>query len=183
MNKNASKIRSAIAGIGQQQPELISGTVVSGSVDTVACTVSVLPLNSNLPVANVRLGSITGTDGGLITLPADGSHVVIGSIDGPGEWTLLKASTVTAVTIKTGGMVLQIDSSGIVLQNGATVLQAGAAQFKMNSPGESMYQLLHDLVSYIVALTVPTPSGVSGLPVNIADFTALLPRIATLLTA
>lgn len=182
MNKNTNNIKIAINRIVKQAPEIISGTMVSGSLDSAAGTISVQPTGNGMPITNVRLGSITGTDGGIVITPANGSVVVIGSIDGPGEWTLLKASDIASATIKTNNVLLQLDGNGITLQNGTLEFAAGASQFKINSPSESLHQLLHDLVGHIAALTVPTPAGPSSVPVNLADFLALLPRIDALLT-
>ena len=183
MNKTAIRIGDSIRNIAYKPNEIISGIVVAGSVDLTEYTMSVQPADDGAPIAGVNLNAITGSSDGVILVPADGSNVVVGCVDGPGEWVLLRASELVKVIVTIGAVTLNMDGSTIQLQNSDVVLQMTDSLFKLNTPGESFYNLLKDLINYIAALTVPTAAGTSGVPVNVASFNALLPRLDHLLTA
>ena len=100
MTKNISNIKAGIVALTHRTNELISGTVVPGSLDEDSYTISVLPTAGTDAIDGVLLNAITENGNGLILFPADNSNVIIGSIDGPGEWTLIRASDITIGTSK-----------------------------------------------------------------------------------
>jgi hypothetical protein len=183
MNKNATRIKEGIKQLTNEPYEIISGTVVSGSVNMADYTMSVLPSDSTVPIPGVLLNAIAGDRNGMILFPKDDSNVIIGSIDGPGEWALLLASEITGARIITGNVVYVMDEAQVNIQNGSVFLNISDSAFKLNTASESLFALLKDCFTYISALTVPTPSGPSGVPVNIADFTNLLTRLNNLLAS
>ena len=183
MTKNEIKIRSGIRALAYMPYQISSGKVVAGSLDAVAGTVSVLQLAGGKAVGGVLLSAVTGVGNGMVLYPADGSDVVMGSMDGGGEWVLLQASVLTKATISIGDVVYAMDSNGVNIQNGSVVINVGAAVLKLNTASESLYALLNDLITYITELTVPTSGGASGVPINILDFSNLLARLSNLLGA
>ena len=94
MTKNTAKIKEGIRALANSTNEIISGTVVPGSINTIEYSMSVLSSDDGDPVEGVMLNSVIESGNGMILFPADGSNVIIGSIDGPGEWTLLKANEI-----------------------------------------------------------------------------------------
>ena len=180
MSKNAARINAGIRALTSQPYEIISGTVVT--VDTSAYTVTVQPPGDGAPIEEVRLSAITGFGDGLVLLPKADSNVIIGSVDGPGEWVLIRASEITNATLKIGHVVYEMDESNIRVQNNNVLLNVGNSVFKMNTAGESLFQLLQDLITYTSALTVSTSTGPSGPPLNISDFNSLLSRLTNLLS-
>lgn len=101
--------RKKIAGMlrdrGVETEELISGTVVAGSVDEDAMTCSVEVLAMDEPIEGVLLNVIESNVKGCVAVPADGSHVWIGSIDGPGEWGIFKTEQVKKVLVDVDELV------------------------------------------------------------------------------
>ena len=181
MVKNAVKIREGIKALVRQPMVAISGKVVSGSVDEANGTVSVMPSNGGKAIDGVLLSPVFGNADGLLLYPADGSDVVIIGVDGGGEWLLAGASVITKAKISIGNIAFVMDNTGVAVQSANLLFNVGADLFKMNSASESLYQLLHDLVTYITVLTVPTSGGASGVPVNVLDFSNLLVRLGNLL--
>lgn len=181
MNKNAAKIKAGIRSLAGKPNEIISGTVIPGSIDADMYTISVQTTDDNAVIDGVMLTSITGSDDGLILFPAENSNVIIGSIDGQGEWFLIAVGAITKAQLKIGSVFYEMDGSSVTIQNGNVVLDLSAGLFKLNTAGESLYQLLKDCFTYITALTVPTPSGTSSVPVNVADFNNLITRLDNLL--
>lgn len=53
--------------------------------------------------------------------------------------------------------------------------------FKLENDTESLATILSDLLTAIKAITVPTNVGPSGIPINIADFTAIGTRLDSIL--
>lgn len=182
MNRNLVRIREGIQSLTSGQYELISGTVVPGSVNLTDYCVTVLPTNGEVPVDGVMLSSVINNGNGLIMVPADGSNVVIGSVDGPGEWSVIKASDVIKVIVTIGSVRFEMNDAHVNIQNGSVQFDISNSVFKVNTPSESLYQLLKDCFTYITALTVSTPSGTSSFPINVADFNNLITRLDNLLT-
>lgn len=183
MTKNSAKIKEGIRTLTETPPVIISGTVVSGSVNFGEGTMSVLPNNDGEPIENVLLNPVTGDTNGFLLIPAEGSNVVIGCVDGPGEWVLLKASRISRAMITIEDVKYLMDSSQVSIQNGSTELNVSDSLFKMNTSAESLYQLLKDCFTYIAALTVTTSTGASSVPVNVADFNLLITRLDNLLAS
>jgi hypothetical protein len=68
--------------------------------------------------------------------------------------------------------------------NTAFVVAASEAEsFTMATTEESLLTILQDLLTALQQLTVPTPSGVSGLPINLAALQDISRRLPLLLTA
>ena len=183
MSKNGAQLKTAIKELAIQPYEVRSGTVVAGSLDTTEYTITVQTEEEGAAIAGVRLNGITGTDSGCITYPKEGSHVVIASINGPGEWVLLQASELTEAVLKIGAVTVTINEAAIRAVNSNVILDIGDTVFKMNTASESLHGLLKDLLTHIKAITVTTSMGPSGLPINLADFVALEARLDNLLAS
>lgn len=182
MTKNTAKIKAGITLLAHKPYEILSGTVVAGSVDTEANTISVQTGNDRPPIEDVLLTAVTAENSGLLIVPKEGSHVIIGSIDGPGQWVVLKASELAQASIKIGPATFLIDENSIKIESSNAVLDIGNL-IKINTAGESLFTLLNDLITAITLITVGTPSGPSTPPVNVASFSALIPRLSNLLSA
>jgi hypothetical protein len=183
MTKNGARIRAGISALANRPFEIISGTVVPGSVDSSVYTMSVQKSDGSGPIEGVMLNPLTGDAKGFVLVPADGSSVVIASIDGPGEWVLIRASEITKAIITIESVVYEINSSEVNIQNGNVVLNIGTSVFKMKTAGESLFGILNDLITALTVLTVTTSSGTSSVPVNVATFTTLAGRLSNLLSA
>jgi hypothetical protein len=183
MTKSISKIKAGIKSLTNKPYEIISGIVVPGSVDTTSYSMSVQASDDSEPIQGVMLNAIVADGNGVILIPKDGSNVVIGSIDGPGEWGLIKASELTRAIITMENVTCVMDNTQINIQNGNVLFNISDSVFKMNTASESLYQLLKDCFTYLTELTVPTPAGTSSVPVNAADFNNLLTRLNNLLTS
>ena len=186
MTKNTMKIIEGFRTLAEEPYEIVSGTVVTGSLNMVAYTVSVRQTGGVI-IENVMLHAVSNEGNGIILIPEDDSDVIIGSIDGPGEWALLRAGKLTKGIIKIGSVKCEVSGADITIQNGEAVFKISDNLFKMNTPSESLYGLLNDLMTALTLLTVTvtisgTPST-SGVPNNVTTFTNLLSRLNNLLNA
>lgn len=67
---------------------------------------------------------------------------------------------------------------GVQYQSGAAlVFNPATGRWAINSNTESLASVLSDLIGEIVTLTVPTPSGPSGVPVNAPQIAAIQARL------
>ncbi|MBX2904997.1 MAG: hypothetical protein KF744_03105 [Taibaiella sp.] len=180
MNQNIARIKAGLETMMAPQPQLVSGVVVAGSVNTTTntCDVSLL---SGVFVKDVMLSAVSESADGVLCFPKDGTSVVIGTVYGGGQWVLLNASELETFRIGLGNVSLEITDSGLSLQNGSASVNVSEL-IKIATAAESLHSILTDLVNAIAAITVGTPSGTSTVPVNIASITALLPRINNLLS-
>ena len=184
MTKNTGRIKAGIRALAKKPNEIISGTVVAGSVDAATCTMSVSTTNGGDPIEGVLLNAVTGDASGFVLLPEDGSSVVIGSVDGSGEWVLIQASDIVKTICTIGNVVCEIDSSQINIQNGSVLFNIGTGQFKMNSSSESLFQLLNDFMNAITTITYTNGSGAAALtPASLPTITNLQTRLGNLLSA
>jgi hypothetical protein len=183
MTKNTAKIKAGIRTLANAPNEIISGTVIAGSIDAGAYTVSVLPSDADESIEGVMLNAISEDGNGVILFPKDESNVVIGCVDGPGEWTLIKASEITKAIITIANVKYEINDTHVSIQNGDVLFNVSNNVFKMNTASESLFQLLKDCFTYLTALTVSTSSGISSVPVNVADFSSLITRLNNLLSS
>lgn len=179
MNRTTDNIANGLRRLATQPNEIASGKVMAYNESE--ATVDVQVTGNEQQLKGVRLKVTSGAGEGLLLVPKVGSDVVIGSVDGPGEWVVLMPSLLDKVRLKMGGVFAELTEEKVTLQNGSAVLELDS-QVKLNTASESLFDLLKDLLTYISALTVPTPSGPSGVPTNIADFTNLLTRLNNLLT-
>ena len=182
MTRNCAKIKAGIAALADRPYEILSGTVVSRSISADQLTITVQPSGGGSAIQGVMLNAITGDNNGLILFPKDGTNVVIASVDGPGEWCLVRASEINKAIVTIGNVVLELDDSQISIKNSEVEFNISDSVFKMSTASESMFTLLKDCFTYITQLTVPTPSGASGVPTNLADFTNLITRLNNLLS-
>jgi hypothetical protein len=87
---------------------LMSGKVVPGSIDDSAMTCSVLLTiddntaagdDADVPTDNVMLNCVSMNSNGFLLYPADNSDVIVGEVDGPGQYTLIKCSNLLKAVI------------------------------------------------------------------------------------
>lgn len=158
MSQAAGKLRDQIKQFPTGGIEIKSGTVVPGSVDLQEYTCSVLLTDTDeggAPMPGVMLSAVTENANGLIIVPADGSNVVIASIDAPGEYTIIKASDL--VTVLLTGDIQVVFHGG---ENGGIPLSPNLVQ-RLNR----LENIVNELISKYNSHThtgVQTGGGTSG---------------------
>jgi hypothetical protein len=182
MTKNSVKISEGIRALTRQPYEIMSGTVVAGSVDEGNQTISVQPDGQEGTIDGVLLGAASVATDAIVVVPKEGSHVVIGSVDGPGNWILLKPSEITKVLVTITNTACTISENGVKMESGNTVIDVESV-IKIATASESLHAILNDLITAITLITVPTPAGPSGVPVNAATFNTIVTRLSNLLSA
>lgn len=168
MSKDQRNIQQSIRAISHREIEVLSAIVVS--VDESAFTMEVRPSlyeDADVETITVTLNAISNNGNGYILYPSINSHVVIGSVDGPGEYTLIRASDITKAVVKIGDQVLTMDGNKYGFVKGS----------------ESMKKLLDDLIIAIKAITVTTSTGPSGIPINATDFNNIKTRVDNFLNS
>ena len=157
MTKNTDKIRKGIRALTHKPYEIVSGTVVAGSVDATEYTMTVLPSEDS---EGVLLNVITNDENGVVLLPKDNSNVIIGSIDGPGEWSLLKASDLVKVSIVLGSSKVTVTDGLIQFNDGSNGGLTVTPELKTQL--DKTTTLLSHLIAVINGIPVDEPG--SGSP-------------------
>jgi len=117
--KNAKLIEEIAHGGKKQTYPLMSGKIVAGSVDTEGMTVKVLlSVDEDVPTEDIFLNVVLSNVGGCYGLPADNADCIVGEIDGPGRWELIRASRYTKVVIQ--GVAIQFNDGSL---GGLPILQ------------------------------------------------------------
>lgn len=168
MSKNHKNIQQSIRAITDKDVEIISAVVIG--VDEDATTMEVRTSffeDADAETITVTLNAVSNNSNGYILYPAINSNVIIGNVDGPGEYTLIRASDITKAVVKIGDQVFTMDGNKYGLVKGS----------------ESMKQLLDDLVAAIKAITVTTGTGPSGTPINALTFDNIKNRIDNFLNS
>ena len=152
---------------------VMMGMVVAGSVDEVLgiCSVILSSDDDSSPTEGVLLNAITSNINGVLEYPADNSYVWVAELDGQGKYGVIKCCDVYKVVVNLGNSVFKI-TDGIVNTKiaGNTELELNNTGVKINANGKNLGTVLQNLISHIELLTVPTGTGPSGVPVNVADF-------------
>jgi hypothetical protein len=129
---------------------------VVSEVDSATRTCTVSPIDDTPDLFDVRFQASESLTEGISIEPKDGSFV-----------TVVFLNNTTGIIISTS----EIKSVSII---------AGAGKFDFKNTSEDLKAIISDLIDTINLLTVTTPSGPSGVPVNIADFTAIKTRLDNL---
>ncbi len=125
-------------------------------------------------------GTVTAVDLAALTCavqPDDGGAELLGVrlrpvLDGVDNGLLVVPAEGSAV------VVLMLDAhTGLLTSTSAVQL------YSVRTERESLKAVLSDLLDAVRQLTVPTPAGPSGVPINTADFGALQTRLNNLFSA
>ena len=124
---------------------IVVGTVTEVDIDKL--TIDVQPADGGAPIEDVRLrASVDGQSTGLILIPAIGSSVVIGCIDGDDtQPAVLLCSEIEKASITIDGVVLEVSPSGISLG------KSGGSTFKAVK-GDPLQQQLNVLKARVDAI-------------------------------
>jgi len=92
---------------------IMSGTIVAGSVDEDAMTVTVeLSVDdADVPTEAINLNVVLNNVAGAYGIPADGAYCLVAEVDGPDKWELLKASAYTKIVCKADTLIQFNDGS------------------------------------------------------------------------
>ncbi len=170
MSKNALKIAQGLKALTHKQYELMSGTVVPGTVDETKYSCDVLPTGMGDPIKGVMLHSVLSNANGLIQVPADNSDVIIASVDGAGEYAIMKCSDLTKILVVIGGIKMTIESGGVQLNDGSLggLVKVIDLTTKLNNLETKLNNMVDAWHSFATAYTPGGPVA-SGLPSSVTD--------------
>lgn len=144
--------------------QVVAGKVVSTDTQAMTCQVAVEGRPTRY---DVRLRAVVSDDTGLVAVPKAGSMVLVAMVDNmPQSSFVVATSELEKLQATIGNSYVEVTAQGMMLKRG----------------GESLKKLLSDTYAAIQAMTVTTPAGPSGPPINMADFVSLQTRLNNLLT-
>lgn len=77
---------------------IMSGVVKKVNEAELTCTV-LLTMDGGEPTEGVLLGTMPDNGSGLVLVPKDNSKVLVAEIDGPGRWTVIRATDLKKVLV------------------------------------------------------------------------------------
>jgi len=134
------------------------------SIDTTKRTCQLEPINGDAERKGRLQASIELTTG-IYIKPAINSYILLSFINNQ-----------TGVIIQYS----EIDSIETITSDGAKLSLTD--KVNISNTSDDLKTILNNLISAIKLITVPTPSGTSGVPLNVADFTSINTSINNLLT-
>jgi len=142
----------------------VAGKVASTDTRTMTCHVD---LEARPTRYEVRLRAVVSDDTGLVAVPKEGSMVLVAMVDNmPQSSFVVATGELEKIQATIGESYMELTAQGMIMKRG----------------GESLKKLLSDTYAAIQAMTVTTPAGPSGPPINIADFINLQSRLNNILT-
>jgi hypothetical protein len=165
-------LRTAILGSTGQRHPIMMGTVVADSVDEGAMTCSVLLSvdGTDSPTEGVLLNALQDNTDGVIPVPNDESVVWVAELDGPGKFGVVRCSTLKKVLVKIGDVTGELSNGLVDLKQGDAEVKLSGGKISLKNGSADLKTILNNVLSHIQALTVPTGTGPSGVPINVADF-------------
>lgn len=136
-------------------PESDAGSLILGqvsSVDEVARTIDVEPLDESAPILGVNLQANQNSEVGMVLFPRMGSYVIVGML-GMCQAVVLACDDVERVRVDVDKMSLDISKDGIVLNGGDLGGLVKIQEIKDN---------LDTLKQYCEALTNATSAGITA---------------------
>ena len=135
------------------------------TVDFTAQTIDVVDVD-DVTIHDVRLkAAVDSQERGVVVFPAEGSQVLIAAIgNDESEYTVIHFGQIHSVKVWINTLTVEANANGMKITRG----------------DENFKTLLSDLLDGIIALTVTTPSGNSGPPINLSTFTAIKTRLNNL---
>ncbi|HXS38340.1 MAG TPA: hypothetical protein VN721_16680 [Flavipsychrobacter sp.] len=161
-SRQAEHLRDLLKTFTRRDSATLAG--VASDVDTSAYTCSVT-LANGLTLQDVQLKALKQDTNGAVLIPAEGSWVQILDIGNP-DYLVVSCEVLQKAIITINEQVFTMDGN----------------TYSIKSGDESLFKILNDLLTQILALTVTTSSGPSGTPINATDFQDIQTRLSNLLT-
>lgn len=151
-----------------QEPAFFFATVTAVNVEERTCTVKV----DRVSYEEVRLyGVVKKERKGFCFIPAVGSMVLVGRIDGSNELFAAMFTEVDQVLLTIGKEVkFSVDETAFDLQIETSRIKATSAGLSLTRGDAGLKKTLEELINAVCRLTVTTATGPSGTPINAAEF-------------
>jgi len=131
---------------------------------------------SGTPYPEVRKRAAVDGKKGILITPVKGSSVIVSKLSGHDSncFVIIMFSEIESIKITLDDQVLFLDENGL-----SADLGTGKMEIKNNQ--ENLKKLLQDLINEIMKITVTTPIGNSGTPINMVQLQMIGQRVALLL--
>lgn len=136
-------------------------------------TISVKGLDDTI-YNNVRKRASEDGKKGLLVTPARGSSVIVGRLGVSDQLFIAMYSQIEEIELTIDNHVVKFDNQGLKLN-------VSSGKFEIKNNQENLKKLLQDLINEIMKITVTTPMGTSGTPLNVAQLQLIAQRISMLL--
>ncbi|MCZ2140821.1 MAG: hypothetical protein LC096_05450 [Bacteroidia bacterium] len=157
------ELADAFRKLGKRSVDTFVAEVVSVDKEKGICVVK----DDTIEYDEVRLCAVINAQGNkFFIFPKQGSTVLVSPIkEDINDLYVEEYSEIEAVEIEIGQAKFAFDTNG----------------FLFKKSNETLSGLINELIAAIIAITVPTAVGPSGVPINAAQFTSLQTRFQTLL--
>jgi hypothetical protein len=149
---------------------LTEGTIFS--VDATKFTCVVLMGDNNTKISGVPLKVLIGSQASIIEIPKVGTDCLLRFKDNNIQRPQLESvHEIDKYLWVLEGNTLTFDINGFILTSDTSSITMTKDGVKLIKGSSGLKKTLKDLIDAINALTVPTGTGPSGLPINSATFT------------
>ena len=178
----------------KEMPGTFAAKVLSVDTEKGICSIEA----DELEYDQVRLAAVINPTNAHYIIPSVDSQVLVSSLEDDLNLLYVVAySEVAAMNVTINNTSIAINENQIVIDHNGNKLKINAnghlltsdqATYRLDGQGhsikngsENLAQILADLLQAIQQITVTNSAGPSGVPNNVAAFTALQPRIENLL--
>lgn len=160
MSEEVQKLAETLSQMAKRHVKVQTAWAIVKSVDWGERTMVATGVADDLDYLDVLLGL-----GSIYRKPKPGDKCLIGLVENQDEAAfLIDAEQVEEMIVTVGGSELRVTEEGFSLKKG----------------GESLKEILEELLKQILQMTVTTAVGPSGTPVNAAAFQAIQQRVPQL---
>ncbi len=137
--------------------------------------------HQGLEIYNVRLMAVTGKKG-CISMPKINSACLIAAIGNSKiEYFCISQSEIDAYKIEVGNTIVEVSEEAILMQKDGCTIEIASEGVVIKKGNESVFKLLDDLLTAILAMQFSTPAGPTTGLITAAQFSGIKTRLATLL--
>lgn len=179
MSRDIEEIRQAFREKGNMPDAIFPAEVLEVDETDFTCTVK---QDDAVEYADVRLRAVVdGSLGGLALIPKPGSLVLVGRIGRSNELYVAQFSVIDKVVFTATRMELSLMGDAAEIKTGEAILRISERGTLIRKGQSGLKKTLDDLLTAIGQLTVTTPNGPSGVPVNAAAFARIKTELSTYL--
>lgn len=158
-------------------------TIYTATVDSVdeaarTCSCTLISGITDISLDTVQL--MAGVNDGLLLIPTVDSTVRIAHLQNVDPFVIL-FSQLDKVLMIVGDTEIQLVNGTTTIMQGEMQVVLSGGKINISNGSNSLFDVLKSFMSNVMKITVPTPSGTSGMPLNDGDMSTDLSNLSNIM--